>query len=41
MGSYQGIREVAGEYVWIEGSRGAYLQIRRELLNNKDLEAGV
>ena len=36
IGSSQGIREVAGEYVWIEGEWYLYLQDRRELLNNKD-----
>ena len=41
MGSCQGIREVAGEYVQIEGAREAYLHNRRDLLKNKDWEAGV
>ena len=41
MGSSLGIREVAGEYVWTEVAQDAYPQDRRELLNNKDWEAGV
>ena len=32
---------MAVEYVWIEGGRNAHLQNRRELLNNKDWEAGI
>ena len=29
------------EYVWIEGARDSYLQYRRDILKNKDWEAGV
>ena len=37
----QGIREVSGEYVCFEGTRDPYLQYRKELMKNKDCEAGV
>ena len=39
--SSQGIREVAGEYAWIEGARYSYLQDRREIQNNNYWEDGV
>ena len=41
MGSSQGIRDVEGEYVWIEGARDSHLQDRRGILKNKDWEADV
>ena len=41
VGSSQGFMEVVGEYVWIEGAQDSYLQERREILKNKDWEAGV
>ena len=41
MGLSQGIREVGGEYVWIEGAWDSYLQYRREIIKNKDGEDGV
>ena len=41
VGYNQGIREVAGEYVWIDSACYSYLQGRRGVLKNKDLEAGV
>ena len=41
VGSSQGVMEVVGEYVWIEGAQDSYLQERREILKNKDWEAGV
>ena len=41
VGSIQRIREVAGEYVWIERSWDSYLQDIREMIKNKYWEAGV
>ena len=41
MGSMQGIRDVEGEYVWIEGSRDSYLQDIRDIIENMDWKAGV
>ena len=41
MGSSQGIREVAGEYVWIEGACYSYLQDISKLLKSRYWEAGV
>ena len=41
VGSSQGIWEVAGEYVRIEGARESYLQDRRDILNKKYWKAGV
>ena len=41
MGPCQGIREVVGEYVCIEGAREAYLQYRQDILKKKYWENGV
>ena len=41
MGSCQGMCDLAGEYVWIGGARYAYIQKIREILKNKEWEAGV
>ena len=41
VGSSQRIKDVVGEYVWIEGSHDTYLQYRRYMTKNKDWEASV
>ena len=41
MGSSQGIREVAGDYLWIEGAQDSYLQDKRKLIKNRDWDAGL
>ena len=40
VGSSQGIREMTGEYVWIDEARASYLQDKREVLKNKDWKDG-
>ena len=39
--SSQGIREMTGEYVWIQGAQESYLQNRRGVVKNRYWEAGM